>query len=173
MKLFAIAASVAALSGAALAAGMQTQTTSTASQTAMPASDMTVISGSSAVKWGPGSPAFPAGMKMAVMTGDPTGTGFISIRAKVPAGYKVPPHFHPTDEHVTVLSGTMAFGMGDMVDPKTEKTAGPGGYFVAQSQMHHYAVAKTASTIQIDLNGPFGINYVNAADDPRNKKAEK
>jgi quercetin dioxygenase-like cupin family protein len=168
MKLFAIAASAAVLGGAALAAGMQTQSTSTASPT--PASDMTVVRGPSAVKWGPGSPAFPPGMKMAVMSGDPAGTGFISIRSRVPAGYKVPPHFHPTDEHVTVLSGTMAFGMGDAMDPKSEKIAGPGGYFVAQAQMHHYAVAKTAATIQIDLNGPFGITYVNPADDPRNKK---
>src|SRR5947207_305039 len=75
---------------------------------AAPMADMQVVSGMTGVKWGPGNPALPPGAQMAVMTGDPTSTGFTSIRAKMPAGYKVPPHFHPTDEHVTVLSGTMA-----------------------------------------------------------------
>jgi hypothetical protein len=139
---------------------------------AMP-TDMHVVSGMSAVKWGPGDPAFPPGVQMAVLTGDPAGNGFISLRAKMPAGYTVPPHFHATDEHVTVLSGTMAFGMGDKIDPKTEKAVQVGGYFVAQAQMHHYAIAKTAAVIQVDLNGPFSITYLNPADDPRNKHAAK
>jgi quercetin dioxygenase-like cupin family protein len=138
--------------------------------TAAPMADMQVVSGMAAVKWGPGNPAFPPGAQMALMTGDPASTGFISIRAKMPAGYKVPPHFHPTDEHVTVLSGTMAFGMGDTVDAKSEKTVNHGGYFAAKANMHHYAIAKTASVIQVDLNGPFGITYINPADDPRTAK---
>lgn len=129
--------------------------------------EMQVVSGMAAVKWGPGNSAFPPGAQMAVMTGDPAGTGFVSIRAKMPAGYKVPPHFHPTDEHVTVLSGTMSFGMGDTMDAKSAKRVDRGGYFVAQANMHHYAMAKTASVIQIDFNGPFGITYVNPSDDPR------
>jgi hypothetical protein len=45
----------------------------------------------------------------------------------------------------------------------------PGGYFVAGANMHHYAIAKTAAVIQIDLEGPFDITYVNPADDPRKK----
>ena len=95
--------------------------------------------------------------------------GFVSLRAKLPAGYKVPPHFHPTDEHVTVLSGAMIFGMGDTVDAKSEKTVKAGGYFTAAAQMHHYAIAKTATVIQVDFIGPFDLTYVNPADDPRNK----
>jgi len=157
----------------ALAAGPTAAPAQPMSTTAAaPLPEMNVVTGLNGVKWGPGNPAFPPGAQMAVMTGDPTSTGFISIRAKLPAGYKVPPHFHPTDEHVTVLSGSMAFGMGDAMDAKTEKTVTRGGYFVAPAQMHHYAIAKTESVIQIDLNGPFGITYVNAADDPRNKMAK-
>ena len=159
----------AAVSVLLSAAGPMTTSQPAPATAAAPTAGMQVVSGLAGVKWGPGNPAFPPGAQMAVMTGDPTSTGFISIRAKMPAGYKVPPHFHPTDEHVTVLSGTMAFGMGDAMDAKSEKTVNRGGYFVAQANMHHYAMAKTASVIQIDLNGPFGITYVNAADDPRNK----
>jgi quercetin dioxygenase-like cupin family protein len=122
------------------------------------------------VKWGQAPPALPPGAQMAVMAGDPTKTGFVSLRAKVPAGYTIRPHFHPTDEHVTVLSGTMAFGMGDTIDAKNEKSVARGGYFIAQANMHHYAVAKTAAVLQIDLEGPFEITYVNPADDPRKTK---
>ncbi len=121
------------------------------------------------IKWGPAPPSLPPGSQLAVMTGDPSAKGFISLRAKMPAGYKIPPHWHPTDEHVTVLSGTMIFGDGDVVNAKTARTVKPGGYFIAGAQMHHYAVAKTAAVIQVDLEGPFDITYVNAADDPRNK----
>ena len=30
-----------------------------------------------------------------------------------PDGYRMPPHFHPFDEHVQVLQGTFLVGMGD------------------------------------------------------------
>lgn len=122
------------------------------------------------VKWGPAPPGLPPGAQMAVMAGDPAAKGFVSLRAKVPAGYTIRPHFHPTDEHVTVLSGTMAFGMGDSIDAKSERPVNREGYFIAQANMHHYAVAKTATVLQVDLEGPFEITYVNAADDPRNAK---
>jgi hypothetical protein len=122
------------------------------------------------IKWGPAPPALPPGAQMAVMAGDPAKPGFVSLRAKVPAGYTIRPHFHPTDEHVTVLSGNMAFGMGDTIDAKTEKSVARGGYFIAQANMHHYAVAKSAAVIQVDLEGPFEITYINPADDPRNAK---
>jgi quercetin dioxygenase-like cupin family protein len=122
------------------------------------------------VKWGPGSPALPPGAQMAVMSGDPAKTGFVSIRATLPAGYTIPPHTHPTDEHVTVLSGSVAFGTGDKVDPKTATTAQAGDYFTAMAGMHHYATTQTGAVVQIDLIGPFAITYINPADDPRNKK---
>lgn len=121
------------------------------------------------VKWGPPPPALPPGAALAVLAGDPAAAGFVSLRAKMPKGYKVPPHFHPTDEHVTVLSGAMAFGMSDKIDAKTETTIKPGGYFTAGANMHHYAIAKEATVIQVDLIGPFEITYLNPADDPRKK----
>jgi quercetin dioxygenase-like cupin family protein len=138
---------------------------------AAPVAEMHVATDLDDVKWGPQPPSLPPGAEMAVMSGDPAGTGFVSLRAKLPPGYAVPPHFHPTDEHVTVLSGSMAFGMGDKIDPATAQTVQPGGYFVAAAQMHHYATTATGAVIQIDLIGPFGITYVNPADDP-SKKAQ-
>jgi hypothetical protein len=43
-----------------------------------------------------------------VMAGDPAATGPVALRLKMPAGYTIPAHWHPTDEHVTVLSGTLS-----------------------------------------------------------------
>ena len=42
---------------------------------------------------------------MAVVSGDPGKSGPFVIRAKFPANYTVPPHHHPGDEMVRVLSG--------------------------------------------------------------------
>src|SRR5690348_13351300 len=56
-----------------------------------------------AIKWGPAPPALPPGAQMAVIVGDPSKKGsHYVIRAKFPDGYKVPPHWHPSDENVTV-----------------------------------------------------------------------
>jgi quercetin dioxygenase-like cupin family protein len=122
------------------------------------------------IKWGPAPPVLPAGAKMALLAGDPAGTGLVTIRLKLPAGYRIPPHWHPTDEHVTVISGTFAIGMGDKIDKTRSKTLKAGGYAIAGANMHHYAFTKTGAVVQVNLMGPFQITYVNAADDPSQKK---
>src|ERR1051325_2707472 len=92
------------------------------------AADMPAVTSANEVKWGPAPPSLPPGAQLAVMSGDPASKGFVSLRAKLPAGYVIRPHFHPTDEHVTVLSGTLSVGMGDTLDAATAKHVGPGGY---------------------------------------------
>src|ERR1043166_9909593 len=71
------------------------------------------------LKWGDAPPSLPAGAKLAVLEGDPGKEGFFTIRLQMPAGYKIPAHTHPTDEHVTVISGTCSFGMGPKTDEPT------------------------------------------------------
>src|SRR5687767_6179739 len=65
------------------------------------------------VKWGPAPPALPPGAQAAVLSGDPAKAAMFVVRVKFPDGYTVPPHWHPTDEYVTVLSGTLMAGIGD------------------------------------------------------------
>ena len=122
------------------------------------------------IKWGPVPPVLPAGAQMAVLAGDPAGTGMVTLRLKMSPGYQIPPHWHPTDEHVTVISGTLALGMGDTLDLKHSKILRAGGYAVAPANMHHFAWTKTGGIVEINLIGPFAITYVNAADDPSHKK---
>ena len=118
------------------------------------------------LKWGDAPPSLPPGAKMAVVQGDPTQAQPFVVRAQVPAGYKVAPHWHPGVENLTILSGTVALGMGETFDESKMTTVPVGGYASLPAEMRHYFMAKTASTFQIHGMGPFVVNYVNPADDP-------
>ena len=133
------------------------------------AADTPPVRSAKEVKWGAPPPVLPAGAKFAVIAGDPSATGLVTVRLDMPAGYAIAPHFHPTDEHVTVLKGTFSLGMGDVADKGHVVTLSTGGYGVATANMHHYAYTKTGATIQVHMQGPFAITYVNAADDPSKK----
>jgi len=59
------------------------------------------------VPYGPAPAFLQPGAQLAVLEGDPTASsGDFTIRLKLPAGYKIAPHWHPTRENVTVISGT-------------------------------------------------------------------
>ncbi len=121
------------------------------------------------MKWGPAPPALPPGAQAVVLAGDPGKEGVFVIRAKLPAGYRVPPHWHPSDELVTVLSGTLQFGMGDKFDLASTRALTAGSFVTAAKDMRHYVQAKGPTVIQVTAMGPFAITYVNPADDPRTK----
>jgi len=110
---------------------------------------------------------------MAVLQGDPSKAEAVTVRVDFPNGYVFPPHFHPTDEAVTVIEGKFQVGMGDKVD-KTKLMAVPvGGFVVAGAGQHHYAIAKGRTIVQVNLIGPFALTYVNPADDPTKKVTGK
>jgi quercetin dioxygenase-like cupin family protein len=133
------------------------------------AADTPPVRSAKEVKWGAPPPVLPPGAKFAVIAGDPGATGLVTVRLDMPPGYTIAPHFHPTDEHVTVLKGTFSLGLGDVVDKAHAVTLSAGGYGVAMANMHHYAYTKTGATIQVHMQGPFAITYVNPADDPSKK----
>jgi len=120
--------------------------------------------------WGDAPPGLPSGGRFTVVSGDPTQPGPFVLRAEVPAGYRVPPHWHPTTENLTVLSGTVTMNMGETDDPATRTDLPAGGFVLLPAESRHTFAAKTKAAIQIHGMGPFGITYVNPADDPRNKK---
>ena len=122
------------------------------------------------LKWGDAPPGLPAGGKMAVLNGDPGQAGPFTVRLKAPAGYKVMPHTHPTAERVTVISGSFRIGMGEKFEEAKMQEMAPGSYIVLPAGMAHFAKGARESIVQIDSEGPFQINYVNPADDPRNPK---
>lgn len=118
------------------------------------------------LKWGPAPAIFPAGAQMSVLSGDPTKAGVFVLRLKMPAGYKIPAHRHPTDEYVTVISGDLSLGMGDKLAPAKSAALTPGGFAVAGAKMNHFAFSAGGAVVQISGQGPFDMTYANPADDP-------
>ncbi|RYY64328.1 MAG: hypothetical protein EOO12_09930, partial [Chitinophagaceae bacterium] len=84
----------------------------------------------SAMRWMPGPPFLPAGVKMSVLEGDPSKEGPFTVRLQMPANYTIPPHTHPTIEHVTVIEGSAYFGMGNTLNRGAAKQLKRGGYAV-------------------------------------------
>jgi quercetin dioxygenase-like cupin family protein len=122
------------------------------------------------ITWMDAPNALPAGAKLAVLEGDPFKSGLYTMRLSVPAGYKIPPHFHKKFEHVTVISGAFNLGMGDKFDT-SKATAMPVGTFgFLAPGMKHFAFANEPTVIQLHGEGPWEIVYVNPSDDPRKKK---
>lgn len=125
------------------------------------------------LKWGDAPPSLPKGAKVAVIQGDPAAAGeVVTLRLKMPKGYVIPPHFHPTDEAVTVISGAFSMGMGDALDRKAAKPLGLGGWAVMPKSEHHYGFATADTVVQVHMIGPFAITYVNPADDPQSKTSK-
>ncbi|MES2919737.1 MAG: cupin domain-containing protein [Pseudomonadota bacterium] len=118
------------------------------------------------LKW-TATPALPPGAQVAVMEGKMNEAGPITVRLKLPANYRIPPHWHPVVERVTVLSGTFHYGMGDTFDKKSTQALTAGSFVVMPPEMRHYVWTKEATVVQLNVHGPWGITYVNPADDPR------
>ena len=123
-----------------------------------------------AVSWGPAPPMLPKGAQLAVLSGDPGKEGPFAVRLKMPAGYKIPAHSHPTYEAVTVISGDFNVGMGDKLDEAKAEKLKASSFINLPEKMNHFAFATSESVVQINSDGPFAITYVNSADDPRNTK---
>ena len=119
------------------------------------------------VQWGPAPPFLPAGAQISVLEGNPAEKGAVTLRLKFPANYKIPPHWHSMTERVTVLSGALNVGMGDKLDRQTSQTLEPGGFVSLPAMMHHFAWTATPTVVQINLEGPFDIFYVNPSEDPQ------
>jgi quercetin dioxygenase-like cupin family protein len=104
---------------------------------------------------------------MAVVSGDPGKAAPFTVELSMPAGYKIPPHFHPTDESVEVKQGTFLVGMGDVFDVHKTKPMKAGDKGQVPAQAHHFAQTKGATVVAVSAMGPFAMTYVNPADDPQ------
>ena len=117
--------------------------------------------------WKDGPPSLPPGAKVAVLEGDPAKPGPFVFRVKVPDGYRIPPHTHPKPERVTVLAGTFHLGTGEKFDAAKAEPLPAGTYGSWPAGMKHFVWAKGETVVQFHGDGPWVINYLNPADDPR------
>lgn len=114
-------------------------------------------------------PSLPPGAKIAVIEGKMSEAQAFTVRLKFPANYKLPAHWHPAVERVTVLSGTFHMGTGDKLDPGNAMPLGVGSIAIMQPKTTYFAWTKEETVVQLHGTGPWGVTYVNEADDPRKK----
>ena len=104
------------------------------------------------LKWTPASP----GISAAVLHGSPQkeGSPFV-LRLKIAAGTRVPPHWHPVDEHLTVISGTFFMGTGERFDESTATALTTGSYAMMPKEVRHFGWTGIETIVQIQGVGPF------------------
>ena len=117
------------------------------------------------IKWQDAPPKFIKGAQIAVLLGDPEKAGMFIIRFKLPANYKVAPHTHPKQEHVTVLRGGLAIGMGTKMD-MTTPVMPPGTFFDTPANKPHFVFTKEETITEVSGMGPFELTYLHPEDDP-------
>ena len=116
------------------------------------------------------NPAFPKGVQIATVVGDPTKAGeVVVLRIKFPPNFQMPPHTHPYSEVVTLISGPVGTSHGEKFERNGEMLK-PGSVWVYPAKHAHYAwTGNEEAILQVQFTGPGGIDYINLADDPRRK----
>jgi len=119
------------------------------------------------LKWGEAPPAFERGAQFAVLSGDPGKPGLFVVRIRMPPGFRVANHWHPSDEHVTLLQGDANLQMDDSAQSQMLSS---GAYVLLPARMHHAVSTKNGATVQVMAMGPFELTYVDPKDDPRKRQ---
>jgi quercetin dioxygenase-like cupin family protein len=157
-----------AISFAALAAAV----TATGAANFGAAQTMHTVVTAGSIEWGPAPPGMPKGLQQVVLAGDPRQAGPFIVRAKMPDGYTIAPHWHSQAEHLTVLSGRLHVGMGDTLDRAKAQPLGTGDFIAMPAKMRHSVRAVGETVVQVVGTGPFDITYVDPKDDPRKADAQ-
>ena len=142
------------------------------SSQAAPAAPAAPAAKPAALQWGPAPAVFPKGARMAVVSGDPGKAAPFTVELAMPDGYRILPHFHPTDETVKVKRGTLLIGMGDSFDASKTKPMKVGDTGSVPANAHHFAAVKGATIVSVSAMGPFAMTYVSPADDPQQQSAK-
>jgi hypothetical protein len=126
------------------------------------------------LNWVAAPPILRPGATMAVLEGDPNAAGkLFTVRLRTPDGYRISPHWHFSDEHVTIISGSIRLGMGDEFDTTKMETVPAGGYAALPARHHHYALTQGETEIQLHSVGPWKLIYVNPTDDPSRQQVSQ
>jgi hypothetical protein len=112
-------------------------------------------------------PSMPAGAKIAVLEGELAEEAPFTFRLKLPAGFRLAPHVHPAYERVTVLQGTLHFAHGEKFDAAATTPMPVGSFAVMSPGDPMFGYTEEETIIQLHGTGPWGIEYIDPADDPR------
>lgn len=133
----------------------------TAGETQIPPAG-TIRHDAASLRWVEAPPSMPPGTQIAVLEGDPGTGGLFTLRVRVPAGARVPPHWHPRDERVTVLSGRIGVGFGRQFDEKLLRDFEAGSYYVNPAAAAHFLFFPVETIVQITGEGPWVVNVLDS-----------
>ncbi len=105
-------------------------------------------------------PIRPMSQDVEVLYGNPEAVGepFV-MRIRELAGGVIPPHKHPVDEHITVLQGTLYFGVGEKFDRSAMKELKAGSYAFIPKGSTMFGYTPEAAIVQVHGVGPFHIHW--------------
>lgn len=119
------------------------------------------------LEWGPVA-SMGEGAEIAFIEGDISQEEPFTFRLRLEDGYEILPHVHPEYERVTVLSGTLHFAHGEEFDRDATRALDPGAVAIMPPGDPMFGYAEGEVVIQLHGTGPWGIDYLDPADDPRN-----
>jgi len=105
--------------------------------------------------------------KIAVIEGNLGEPEPFTLRVKMPDGYELRPHVHPAYERVTVLQGTLHFAHGEEFDRDATTALPEGSVAIMSPGDPMFGYTEGEVIIQLHGTGPWGIEYIDEADDPR------
>ncbi|WP_342167143.1 cupin domain-containing protein [Methylobacterium sp. SD21] len=115
----------------------------------------------------PGPTDLPKGTQISMLSGDPSKPGPFALRVKFPANTVIAPHTHSEAETLTILSGSIYHEHGTTIDKAKGKELRAGGFvFLPKDMPHSLWTTEQPVELQVNGSGPFGLNYINPADDP-------
>ena len=109
------------------------------------------------IAWSPAPPTLPTGAEIAVLEGNPRAPGLFTMRVKLPPGARLLPHWHPKPERVTVLSGVIGIGFGEVFDGARLRSFGPGSYYVTPPETLHFGLCLEETVLQVTTDGPWEL----------------
>jgi anti-sigma factor ChrR (cupin superfamily) len=111
------------------------------------------------------NPRLPPGVQTATVWGDPSKEGLFVFRVKWPPNVKVQPHSHPSDEYVTVISGTWMTASGDIYEDAKLQALPPGGFYMLPARVNQFSTSGDEETvIEVTAMGPWGVHFDPARD---------
>jgi quercetin dioxygenase-like cupin family protein len=110
-----------------------------------------------ALVWTEGPSTLPPGSKMAVLEGSPKADGMFTMRLRIPAGSAIPPHWHPRQERVTILSGAVDLGFGSVANAGNTKHYPAGSFYVNPPRVMHFLFFPQATEMQMTGVGPWEL----------------
>lgn len=119
-----------------------------------------------AMVWTDGPSTLPPGSKVAVLEGSPKSDGMFTMRLRIPAGSAIPPHWHPRQERVTILSGAVDLGFGSVANAGSTKRYRAGSFYVNPPRVMHFLFFPEATEMQLTGVGPWELQTTDITPQP-------